>query len=403
MSIDLTTLITNLQADVDAVDSSTSMSSILSLMHKARKITSISNYYDSAGLLPVDSSYDGMLAFSKADNTMYKFVDSGINAGTVQAWHKADSAFSSPSGPTPYGGGSVAGYSFGGSGGSVAHFDKIAFSNDAITNISPALPSPTNRQNATGGRSSTYGYIMGGLIMPAASYTNQVAKFPFTSPEAVSVLTGTLYDQKHNAHSEFIGPSDHDYTYMAGGVIGPPGFHNNVIQKFATASDTDNGTDVGDLLQAISRHAGHTSGTHGYTSAGYPIGTPNDMIQKWPFASDGNSTDVGDRTIGVNLDNTGASSSTHGYGMGGNLGPPGKTNVIDKWPFASDANATDVGDLAAANARGGGVSSTTDGYMMGGDTAPNTSVQKFSFSSDGNASAVATLTEGGGRQGTTEN
>ena len=98
MSIDLTTLITNLQADVDAVDSSTSMSSILSLMHKARKFTSISNYYDSAGLLPVDSAYDGMLAFSKADNTVYKFVDSGINAGTVQAWHKADSASSSGGG-----------------------------------------------------------------------------------------------------------------------------------------------------------------------------------------------------------------------------------------------------------------------------------------------------------------
>ena len=78
MSIDLTTLITNLQADIDAVDSSTSMSSILSLMHKARKITGISNYYDSAGLLPGDSSYDGMLAFSKADNTVYKFVDSGL-------------------------------------------------------------------------------------------------------------------------------------------------------------------------------------------------------------------------------------------------------------------------------------------------------------------------------------
>jgi len=45
-------------------------------------------------------------------------------------------------------------------------------------------------------------------------------------------------------------------------------------------------------------------------------------------------------------DPTGQSSSTHGYTTGG--GYPTPTNVIQKFSFSSDADATDVGNALVA-------------------------------------------------------
>ena len=51
---------------------------------------------------------------------------------------------------------------------------------------------------------------------------------------------------------------------------------------------------------------------------------------------------MGDLSNGRNL-SAGQSSTTHGYISGGR--DPARSNVIDKFPFSTDGNATDVGDL----------------------------------------------------------
>jgi len=56
----------------------------------------------------------------------------------------------------------------------------------------------------------------------------------------------------------------------------------------------------------------------------------------------------------------GQSSSTYGYTSGGNTGA--YSNVIDKFSFSSDENATDVGDLTVARYGPAGQSSSTYGY-----------------------------------------
>jgi uncharacterized protein YukJ len=77
--------------------------------------------------------------------------------------------------------------------------------------------------------------------------------------------------------------------------------------------------------------------------------------------------------------------STSGYTSGGN----GGTNVIDKFSFTSDANATDVGDLTGTNRQGhAGTSSTTDGYAAGGWPPYQNIIDKFPFASDANATDV---------------
>ena len=65
--------------------------------------------------------------------------------------------------------------------------------------------------------------------------------------------------------------------------------------QFAT---TNNATDVGNLLQAMSYGTGVSSTTYGYFCGGYNSGNFN-VIQKYSFSSDGNSTDIADLTVAI--------------------------------------------------------------------------------------------------------
>ena len=80
--------------------------------------------------------------------------------------------------------------------------------------------------------------------------------------------------------------------------------------------------------------------------------------------------------------------SVSGYSSGGEP----VNNTVDKFPFSSDGNATNVGDLTSARFGGAGQSSSSSGYTSGGyvPAAVNT-IDKFSFSTDGNASDVGDL------------
>ena len=74
--------------------------------------------------------------------------------------------------------------------------------------------------------------------------------------------------------------------------------------------------------------------------------------------------------------------SIAGYTVGSNA--PVATNVIDKYSYTSQANATDVGDLITTGGRQAGHKSETHGYASGGDPA-GSNIEKYSFASDGNA------------------
>ena len=138
--------------------------------------------------------------------------------------------------------------------------------------------------------------------------------------------------------------------------------------------------------------SGYTSGGHAYNKVS--------TIDKFTFSSDANATSVGN-LVQQRYSLTGHSSSTHGYSTGGfflNNNYPHDT--IDKFSFTVDGSATDVGDLTRPTRHMAGTSSTTHGYISGGATNANIhalafidNVGKFSFSTDGNASDVSTLSE----------
>ena len=136
-------------------------------------------------------------------------------------------------------------------------------------------------------------------------------------------------------------------------------------------------------------------------SDGYILGGINSSatatlneIEKYSLAVDGNSTDVGDLTA-ARQGLMGHASATHGYSSGGATSVPGAgvVNIIEKFPFSSGGNATDVGDLTGNFRSGVGNMSTTHGYRAGGNFPSTNVIEKFSLSSDGNATDVGDLTQ----------
>ena len=86
--------------------------------------------------------------------------------------------------------------------------------------------------------------------------------------------------------------------------------------------------------------------------------------------------------------------SVSGYTSGG---ATPIVNTVDKFPFSTDGNANDVGDLTTLARSTAGQSSSISGYNSGGfrPTGNYTNiVEKFPFATDGNASDVGDLTAG---------
>ena len=88
-----------------------------------------------------------------------------------------------------------------------------------------------------------------------------------------------------------------------------------------------------------------------------------------------------------------AQGASFGYGTGG-ASPSGNRNDIDKYSFTSDGNATDIANLIATINSQAGTQSTTHGYASGGNPPTTDRIEKFPFSTDSPASDIANLSTG---------
>lgn len=381
MTIDLSQIITNLQSDVNAADSDTSMRDILSLLHRGKKVTELHKWYDSAGVLPIDSAYNGYMAFTKSDNTMRVFNDSDLR------WAELDSALEATAEASVR---QASNYGFmgGGTMPSIApawdYIQKFSLTVDGnSTDVGNLIDRITGLHGAS---SATHGYMMGGFIghgPNSPAVTNAIQKFSHTVDGDATDVADLLSTIRSGG-----GAYSPTHGYQFGGDPGP----TNQIQKFEFATD-GNSTDVANLTAPTRYNSGIAiSSTHIYSMGGYPGTTPTgdyvETIEKFPFTADGDATDAGDLSAGVAY-HSGNQSTTHGYRAGGNgaVPAPGSRNEIEKFEFATDGNAADVGDLTLARyPLGNGVSSTTHGYTMGGYGGGYSNIiDKYSFVSGGNA------------------
>ena len=90
---------------------------------------------------------------------------------------------------------------------------------------------------------------------------------------------------------------------------------------------------------------------------------------------------------------SGAQGEVSGYSSGGLEPSPAETNTIDKFSFTSVGNATDVGDLTQARRGLAGQSSSENGYTSGGGSTQSNIIDKFPFATDSNATDVGNLTQ----------
>jgi len=127
----------------------------------------------------------------------------------------------------------------------------------------------------------------------------------------------------------------------------------------------------------------------------------------WYNKTSGEAYICTDATAGANVwTNVGAGSgniyiywqgSNYGY-MAGAYGGPSNTwmNTIERFSFTSDGNATDVGDTTRAVEEPAGASSSTHGFVAGGGSnspsGPQNVVDKFAFASSGNATDHGDIT-----------
>ena len=131
------------------------------------------------------------------------------------------------------------------------------------------------------------------------------------------------------------------------------------------------------------------------------ISTNPTLGAKWINKTSGEVYLCTDATAGANVwTNVGAGTgnivswsfqgSAYGYCAGGyhNTAPAYEVDVIDKFSFTSNANATDVGNLIEGRYSTAGAASSTHGFISGGYGAITTytdAIEKFSLVSDGNS------------------
>ena len=102
-------------------------------------------------------------------------------------------------------------------------------------------------------------------------------------------------------------------------------------------------------------------------------------IEKVSITNEGDGTAVGSLVVERGI-NGGCSSTTYGHTVGGRSALATTTNTIDRFSFSSDGNATNWGNLSTATSYN---TTWTDwdvsGYCVGGYYGGLSMIQKFSF------------------------
>jgi len=425
MSINIQNLVNQIQSRYNAIDSNSSLSDInrLTKLHtrKDGAILQGAKQYRSLGQIPTPSG----IGDSANVGEIYFVTDNQLDSsgrfyfrsqeGLVHMKTALDSAEDlsitaaaspSPSGSSGFSVASINGSSYGyrvGGGWPAPYarntIDRYSYSADGNT---------TDVGDLTGGAKSwiissstvDYGYSLGHYPATAAE------KYSHTSNSNATQIPALSYPAYFGAGNT--SDTNHYYTQwfaqLGSPLFGGPTF-NTAVAKVPIANE-DAATDTGiDWSAATNSSDGMDvqSHTHAYVmgvGGGNPATSPaaSNKIEKFPFAAEDASSDVGDLAYTITTQAKNSNEDTAGYASGGYS--TAVVNVIQKMPFATDTNATDIADLTQARHWATGTNSTSYGYVHGGNTGgpaatPGAGVQtidKFSFSVDGNATDVGDLT-----------
>lgn len=379
-----------IQNQIDALDSSASIDSLLTLLNNAKTAGDIMWGYDSTGVMPRDSAYIGNIFYDESEDYIY-YLTSNRSLRIV------DSDFISVEVFPAMLQGENFGYAVGAS--TTYQIQKYSFTSDANSTDVGDFLSPTNSSLGMATSSPTHGYYAGGTDPSGPAATDTIQKFP-TAVDANTTDVGNLPGRRYRGASSMSGT--HGYTQGGETPSDPSEYPRGSIEitKYPFASDAD-AVVTGSLITFPAAPgyrfiSGGSSPTHGYSYGGEYGGDPSstdDTIQKHTFASDADATDVANLLTRLYQSSGNQQSDVSIYTTGGVSNPGGsRVNTIQKWPISTDANSTDVGDLNQALSYTGGTSSTTHGYTHGGNSPPSRNfIQKFPYASDANSTDIANL------------
>ena len=201
-----------------------------------------------------------------------------------------------------------------------------------------------------------------------------------------SALTGGATGYTENA-------SDPAVTTNPSGGVGTFWVNTTSGETFCLTDATTNanvwvniGGGEGDVGKAF---GGNGPGTISGFNLGGQNSTNFNVIDRFSLTSDGGATDVANLSASIRA-GAGSSSATHGYNSGGHNNSA-NVATIDKFTFATSSDAAAIGNLTSVNYRPSASSSVSDGYVTGNAASANNVIQRFSFSTDGNATNVGTL------------
>ena len=259
--------------------------------------------------------------------------------------------------------------------------DRFSFTSDG--DAADVGDTTGTRAYGCANKSTTHAYFSGGST--ALTITSASDKVSFASG-GDSVATGDTLTTTNRYQVES-NDIDNQIGYLA---CGKGSGSATRIEKLAFASDTFS-TSSASAYNDANGCAGNSSKTYGYIMGDKD--SPYTLIQKYVFASESTGTEVGSLTIAMSGSVwNGTSSTEYGY-CAGTSGAGPADDSIQKQSFSSDGDSTDVGNLLTAFGWAAGQSSTTYGYVSSGvyPTAHNV-IQKYSFSSDGNSTDVGDVT-----------
>ena len=198
-----------------------------------------------------------------------------------------------------------------------------------------------------------------------------------------STGNGTDFGDLNEALNRPHGCSSSTRGVYAGGQK-TPGVQIGTIQ-YTTMSSSGGVADFGDLTADVSSGDAASNNTRGIISAGYDAPINIATISSVEIASTGNATD-----FGKGLYNRGqqtVSSTTRYVSAGGYGGPVADSgsyiylNVIDYLTFSTRGNPVDYGDLTiSAYGASGGTSSSTRGIFSNLSVAPGTKTNTINYS-----------------------
>ena len=224
-----------------------------------------------------------------------------------------------------------------------------------------------------------------------------------SSMEFVEIATtgsSTDFGDMSEAKRNLTGASSSIRGLMFGGQTSPSPNAPIISIEYTTISSSGGGNDFGDLATSHVDGAGVTSEIRGFVCGGG--NTYQNVIDFVTIASTGDSTDFGDLTEFGRQLNAGCESPTRGIIMGGYNGAPhpspsSATSTIQFFTFSSQGNTTKFGELTEKARNVIAVSAQTRGVSMGGlsqsvsPAAFTDTIDFITMASEGNATDFGNL------------